>query len=148
MQIKLRVGYKERSYLMFCSLEFEKIQELNWAVPAFSSETAFQWRDAQSQNREINQKSDFLSAPLKLMASRMSPRASHRRHQYAILASSPRQFLPPAFFVYIGPYKYKTSAFVTGKCRLKVKSAGGTCHDGVNMESKWRIDGVFWTCAL
>ena len=26
---------------------------------------------------------------------------------------------------------------------LKVKSDGGTCPDGVNMASKWRIDGVF-----
>ena len=25
---------------------------------------------------------------------------------------------------------------------------GGTCQDGVNIASKWRIDGVFWTCAL
>ena len=25
---------------------------------------------------------------------------------------------------------------------------GGTSQDGVNMASKWRIDGVFWTCAL
>ena len=41
---------------------------------------------------EINQKSDSLSAPLKLMSSRMSPRASHRRHQYVILASSPGSF--------------------------------------------------------
>ena len=31
------------------------------------------------------------------------------------------------------------SAFVAGKCRLKVKSAGETCQDGVNMASKWRI---------
>ena len=36
-------------------------------------------------------------------------------------------------------FKYKTSAFVTGKCRLKVKSAGGTYQDGVSMV----IDGVF-----
>ena len=41
---------------------------------------------------EINQMSDSLSAPLKSMSSRMSPRASHRRHQYAILASSPGSF--------------------------------------------------------
>ena len=34
---------------------------------------------------------------------------------------------------HIGPYKYKTSAFVTGKCRLKVKSAGGTSQDGIKM---------------
>ena len=34
------------------------------------------WR----MTRRINQKSDSLSAPLKLMFSRMSPRASHRRH--------------------------------------------------------------------
>ena len=41
---------------------------------------------------EINQKSNSVSAPLKSMSSRMSPRASHRRHQYAILASSPGSF--------------------------------------------------------
>ena len=28
---------------------------------------------------------------------------------------------------------------VTGKCRLNVKSAGGTSQDGVNMASKWDI---------
>ena len=58
---------------------------------------------------EIDQKSDSVSAPLKLMFSRMSPRASHRRHQYAILASSPGSFYS-RLFSYIGPYKYKTSA--------------------------------------
>ena len=59
----------------------------------------------------------------------------------------PRQFLKPAFFVYrvlLEPYKYKTSAFATSKCRLKVKSAGELAR----MASKWRIDGVFWTSAL
>ena len=35
----------------------------------------------------------------------------------------------------------KTSAFVTGKCRLKVQSAGGTCQDGVNMAYWWCIFG-------
>ena len=41
-----------------------------------------------SHGIEINHKSNSMSAPLKFMSSRMSPRASHRRHQYAILASS------------------------------------------------------------
>ena len=70
------------------------------------------------------------------MSSRMSPRASQRRHQYVILASSPGSFYR-RLFSYIAPYRYKTSAkrqpFVTGKCRLKVKSAGGTSQDGVKM---------------
>ena len=77
------------------------------------------------------------------VASRISSSPSIRR-----LASSPGSFYRRVFFLHIGPYKYKTSAFVTGKCRLKVKSAGENCQDGVNMASKWRIDGVFWTCAL
>ena len=47
------------------------------------------------------------------------------RHHYAILASSPGSFDRRLFF--------RTSAFLTGKCRFKVKSAGGTCQDGVNM---------------
>ena len=59
----------------------------------------------------------------------------------------PHQFLPPAFFV----YTYKTSAFITGKCRLKVKSAGGTYQDGGN-NSIWHQNGIlmayFRTCAL
>ena len=79
-----------------------------------------------------------MSACLKLMSSRMSSRASHRCHQYAILASSSGSFYR-RLFSYVGSYKYKTSAFVTGKCRLKVKSAGGTCQDGGNMA----YDGVF-----
>ena len=72
------------------------------------------------------------------MSSRTSPRASHRRHQYAILASSPGSFYR-RFFAYIGSYKYKTAAFVTGKCRLKVKSGGRTSQDGVKMAYWWRI---------
>ena len=44
----------------------------------------------------------------------------------------PRQFLPPAFFL----YKHKMSAFVTGKCRLKVKSAWGDL-------TGWHQNGVF-----
>ena len=32
--------------------------------------------------------------------------------------------------------------------RLKGQKCWGTSQDGVNMASKWRIDGVFWTCAL
>ena len=83
-----------------------------------------------------------MSAPLTLMSSRMSPRASHRRHQYAILVSSPGSFYRRLFRILVQNVS-KTSAFVTGKCRLKVKSAGGTCQDDVNMASKWRIDGVF-----
>ena len=64
-----------------------------------------------SRNRDQQEVQLYVGA-FEVMSSRMSPRASHRRH-----------FLPPAFFV----YKFKTSAFVTGKCHLKVKSAGGTC---------------------
>ena len=45
---------------------------------------------------------------------------------HLIVAIVPRQFLPPTFFVYKSQNVSKTSAFVTGKCRLKVKSAGGT----------------------
>ena len=85
------------------------------------------------KNKQINQKSDSLSAPLKLMYSRIS--------------SSPWQVPPGVLTAGFFVFKYKnvsrTSAFVTGKCRIKVKSAGGTCQDGVNMASKWRIDGVF-----
>ena len=73
------------------------------------------------------------------MSSRMSPRASHRRHQYVILASSPGSFDRRLFRILVQNVS-KTSAFVTGKCRFKGKSAGGTCQDGA---SKWRIDGVF-----
>ena len=65
---------------------------------------------------EINQKCDSLSAPLNLMSTRMSPRASHRRHEYAILEKFPPAVLTAGFFVF---------------------------QDGVNMASKWRIDGVF-----
>ena len=79
-----------------------------------------------------HQKSDSLSAPLKLMPLSVSPRASHHRHQYAILASSLGSFYR-WLFSYIGPYKYKMSAFVTGKCCLKVKSVRETSQDGVNM---------------
>ena len=61
---------------------------------------------------EIKQKSNSMSAPLRFISSRVSPRASHRRHS--------RKF--PARFVFV--FKYKTSAFVTGKCGVKVKSAG------------------------
>ena len=82
-----------------------------------------------AQNRD-NQKSNSMKK--KLMSSHMSPRASHSRHQYPILANSPGSSYR-RLFSYIGPYKYKTSAFVTGKCRFKVKSAGGTCQDGVKM---------------
>ena len=52
------------------------------------------------QNIEINKKSNFLSTPLKLISSRMSPRASHRRHQYAILPSSSSSF-SRRLFLYI-----------------------------------------------
>ena len=72
---------------------------------------------------EINlQKSNSMSAHLKFMSSRMSLCASHRRHPTPSVrrpsGKFPRQFWPPAVFV----YKYKTlakrHAFVTGKCRL------------------------------
>ena len=81
---------------------------------------------------QINQMSGSLSAPMKLMASRMSPCASHRRHQYAILASSPGSF-DRRFFRILVQNVSKTPAFVTGNRRFKVKSAGRTCLDGVKM---------------
>ena len=31
---------------------------------------------------------------------------------------------------------------------MSLEGAGRTSQDGVNMASKWRIDGVFWRCAL
>ena len=109
------------------------------------------------QNRDQPEVQLYMSAPLKFMSSRMSPRIYPLTSIYVTLCIEvsaylivavtpsirhsgkfPRQFLPPAFFV----YKYKTSAFfVTGKCRLKVKGAGETCQDGVNMAYWWRIFG-------
>ena len=86
-----------------------------------------------------------MSAPLKLMTSRMSPRPSDAINTPG---SSPGSFyrrlfsyIGPLTYIgqCIGPYNYKTSAFVTGKCRLKVKSAGETCQDGVKMAYWCRI---------
>ena len=71
------------------------------------------------------------------MSSRMSPRASHRRHQYAILASSPGSFYR-RLFSYIGPYKYKT-AFTTGKCRLKVKKENEEI-----IKKRGKLDDEIW----
>ena len=109
------------------------------------SGNSFQIYLALSRHRiEINQKSNSMSAPLKFMSSRMSPRASQSSPSYTPSirhpGTFPRQFLPQAFFV----HKYKTPTFVTGKCRLKVKNAGGTYQDGV----KWRIDGEFWNMRI
>ena len=84
-------------------------------------------------------RSRTLSAPLKFMSSRLSPRASDRRHQYAILASSPGSFDRRLFRILVQNVS-KMSAFITAKCRFKVKSAGGTCQDGVSM-------AYFRTCA-
>ena len=72
---------------------------------------------------EIDQNSDSLLTPLKLMYSRMSPRAYHHHHQYTILTSSPGSFDRRLFRIIVQNVS-KTSAFVTGKCRFKVKSAG------------------------
>ena len=78
----------------------------------------------------------------------VASRASHRRHQYAILASSPGSFdrrlnfriLVSSSLVLVQNVS-KTSAFVTGKCPLKVKSAGVISKNGVKM-------AYFRTCAL
>ena len=100
---------------------------------------------------QINQKSNSLSAPLKLVSSRMSPRASHRRHRYAILASSPGSFYR-RLFSYTGPYKYKTSAKRQQNVSLRNRQMslkGQKCRGELaRMASRWRIDGVFWTWAL
>ena len=61
---------------------------------------------------EINQKSDSVSAPLKLMSSRMSPRASHFS---------------------------KTFSLRNRQMSLKGKKCRGTSKDGVNMAHWWRI---------
>ena len=45
------------------------------------------------------------------------------RHQYAFLVSSPGSF-DRRLFSYVITKRQKTSAFVTGKCRLYVKSVG------------------------
>ena len=71
-----------------------------------------------------------------LMRCNYSQRAANQFLPWLEKTSSPGS-LTADFFI----YKYKTSAFVTGKCRLKVKIAGGTCQDGVNMV-------YFRTCAL
>ena len=80
-----------------------------------------------SHGTEINQKSDSLSTHCAHVASRISSSPPTRaRHP----GKFPRQFWPPAFSYTKRQLSYKTSAFVTGKCRLKVKSAGETCQDG------------------
>ena len=63
-----------------------------------------------------------------LMRCNYSQRAANQFLPWLEKTSSPGS-LTADFFI----YKYKTSAFVTGKCRLKVKIAGGTCQDGVFM---------------
>ena len=75
---------------------------------------------AKAQNRDQPEVQLYVGTFEVYVASRISSSPSIRY----ILVS-----LPPAFFV----QKYKTSAFVTGKYRLKVKSAEGTYQDGVNI---------------
>ena len=68
-------------------------------------------------------------APLKFMSSRMLPRASQRRHP----GTFPRQFLPPAFFV----YKYKLQN-VSLRNRQMSRNKGQKCRDNLPV-----IDGIF-----
>ena len=104
---------------------------------------AYWWRrwDARGDLREdINFKGADTESDFWLIFI-LCPRACRLAHFIVAINMPCWEVPPPVFFPYIGPYKYKTSAFVTGKCHLKVKSAGGTCQDGVNMVSKWRIFG-------
>ena len=70
------------------------------------------------------------------------PRACHlvhlnRRHQRHQLirhhGKFPRQFLPAAFFV----YKYKTSAFVTGKCHKCMCIEKLSCKNTLIWKNSW-----------
>ena len=102
------------------------------------------WKSQLYHRIEINQKSDSLSAPLKLMSLRMSPRTSHRCHQQAILASSPSSFDRRHFRILVQNVS-KTSAFITGKCSFKVLKCQGNLPG-------WHQYGVlmayFRTCTL
>lgn len=87
-----------------------------------------------AQNRD-QPEIQLLLAPLKFMSLRISPRTSQsspsiRKINWRHPGKFPQQFWPLAFFV----YKYKTSAFITSKCCLKVKSARGNLPE-------WRIFG-------
>ena len=55
--------------------------------------------------------------------------------QYTILICSHNMQFWPLFFPYL--VSNITSAFAIGKCRRKVKSAGGTYKDGVKMAYWW-----------
>ena len=66
------------------------------------------------------------------------PEGGHRGHRIEINQKS-----DTLFCILISTEVRKTSAFVTGKCRFKAKSARGTCQDGVKMASKWCIGGIF-----
>ena len=78
------------------------------------------------------------------MSSRMSPRASHRRHQYAILASSPGSFYCE-LFSYIST-KCQQNVILRNR-RMSLKDQ--KCHGNL---SGWRQNGVlmayFRICAL
>ena len=104
----------------------------------------------QNHRIEIKQKFNSLSASLKLMSSRMSPRASHRRHPTPSIRHSgkfPRQFWPPAF-PYISTKRQQNVGFRNQQMSLNGKHAGELAR----MASIWRQNGVlmayFRTCAL
>ena len=91
---------------------------------------------------EINQKSDSLSVPLKLMSSRMSPRASHRRHQYAILTSSPGSFYRRIFSYRKIQDLISTKRQQNVRLRnLQMSLNGQKCRGN---QPGW----LFWTCVL
>ena len=89
---------------------------------------------------EINQKSNSMSAPLKFMSSRMSPRASHRRYQYAILVCFPAVLTAGFFRIYVPnvSLRNRKMSLKGQKCR---ENSPGWRQYGVKIAYWWRIFG-------
>ena len=99
-------------------------------LPTYIQQTV---RGAWRHRIETNQKYNSKLAPLKLMSSRMSPRASQSSPSIRHPGKFPRQFWPPAFFV----YKYKTSENVSLRNR-QMSLKGQMCRGNLPW---WRIFG-------
>ena len=113
----------------------------------------------QNHRIEIKQKFNSLSASLKLMSSRMSPRACRLVHVAPCISSSPSYAIntpfwqvPPAVltagFSYISTKRQQNVSFRNQQMSLNGKHAGELAR----MASIWRQNGVlmayFRTCAL
>ena len=68
------------------------------------------------------------------MSSRMSPRASHRRHQYAILTSSPGSFFRRLFRILVQNVSFRNRQML-----LK----GQKCRGNLPGWRQYGVDGVF-----